>query len=211
MRRISNVRRRIGILSVVVFVVGLVALDGQAQNIVYHSPNDDGVNPGTSAKLAIGPGMSLFLYLDTGSAITQNGIVCSDGDGREICGYETIIKALGQSFFVDFIPEPGVVHLLLPKEIRINGLFALNPAVGAVRIGELKVASSDALGAVMVMGGEVVLAALQTEPVSQTLMAEVPEPGGWLPLAVGVVLLIGLRKRGQSTGSGCPSGASQVS
>jgi hypothetical protein len=195
MRTTSNVSRRIGILSVVALVAGLVALDAHAQNIVYHSPNDDGVNPGSAAKLTIGPGNSLFLYLDTGSAITQNGIACSDGDGRETCGYETFINALGQSFFVDFIPEPGVVYRLVPKEIQINGLFALNPAVGAVRIGELKVASSDALGAVMVMGGEVVLAALQTEPVSQTLMAEVPEPSGWLPLAVGAALLIGLRNR----------------
>jgi hypothetical protein len=208
MQIFSKFNRRSAAMWGLVLLVGLVSLDARAQNIVYHSPNDDGVNPGSTGELLIGPGESVFLYLETGSAISQVGIACSDGDGRETCGYEAVIDALGQSFFVDFIPEPGVVHQLLPKEVRINGLFALNPAVGAVRIGELKVASSDLQGAVMLMGGEVVLAALQVEPISQSTIAEVPEPSGWLPLALGVSLLIGLIHRGRRTLSKCPSGAS---
>jgi hypothetical protein len=208
MRLISKFNLRSGAMLGLVLLLGLVSLEARAQNIVYHSPNDNGVNPGSTGELLIGPGESLFLYLDTGSATTQIGIACSDGDGRETCGYEAVIDALGQSFFVDFIPEPGVVYQLLPKQVQINGLFALNPAVGAVRIGELKVASSDLQGAVMLMGGEVVLAALQVEPISQSTIAEVPEPSGWLPVALGAVLLVGLVHRGRRAPSRCPSGAS---
>ena len=94
MQIFSKFDRRSAATLSLVLLVGLVSLDARAQNIVYHSPNDDGVNPGSTGELLIGPGESLFLYLDTGSAISQVGIVCYDGDGRETCGYEAVIDAI---------------------------------------------------------------------------------------------------------------------
>lgn len=198
MRRISNIKRRYGVLLGLVLAAGLVSLDARAQNIVYHSPNDDGVNPGFAFELPIGPGESLFLWLDVGSTVSQNGTACNDGDGREICGYEVVVDALGSAVFSDFFPQLGglgVVHQITPSQLKVNGLFALNPTAGAVRIGELKVEVIDLTSAVMVMGGKVVLAALQVESVSQSNLATVPEPGGWLPLLAGAVWLLGLRRR----------------
>ena len=176
-------------------VLSLTAIDARAQNLVYHSPNDNGVNPGVAANLPIGPGESFFVWLDTGSTVSQTGIVCHDGSGREICGYQVVVDALGSAFFVDFIPHSGVVHQLTPNQLQVNGIFALNPTVGAVRIGELKVANGDASGAVMVMGGQVILAALQSEPVSQSTLAFLPEPSGLIPLMAGMALLAGLHGR----------------
>lgn len=187
--------RRGGVLLGLALVLGHVAFDARAQNVVYHSPDDNGANPGGAAGLPIGPGESFFLWLDAGFAASPPGTACDNGDGREICGYEVVIDALGSAFFVDFIPQSNVVHRLTPNQLQVNGIFALNPTVGAVRIGELKVANGGVSGAVVVMGGEVVLAALQVEMVSQSTVATVPEPFGWVPLMAGMALLAGLQDR----------------
>lgn len=179
-------RRRLlaGLFAVV--VASLSAGGALAQNMVYHSPNDDGVNPGTAVDLPIGPSEPLFLYLDVGSDPTAIGIPCSDGDGRELCGYEVIVDAIGGASFVDFIPDQNVVHLLTPSQLNANGLFALNPSLGPIRIGELRVASSGPGSEVMIMGGEAVLSGLQIETIAMSVVANtpVPEPG----LGVGVLL-----------------------
>jgi hypothetical protein len=208
MRTISKARRRGEILFgllLAIAVVGIdaiVASDAHAQNLVYHSPNDDGTNFGFPATLPVGPGSSLFLYLDAGSLASQGGTTaCSDGDGREICGYEIVVDALGSASFVDFLQEQGVVYGLTPTQAQINGIFSLNPALGAVRIGELKVASSDEDGAVLMKGGTVVLAALQVETVPQVMLATVPEPIGTLPLLAGIMLMSALgRRRARTSG-----------
>jgi len=174
----------------------LVPFDAIAQNMVYHSPNDDGFNPGFALNLPIGPSESLYLYLDAGANGSQNGTACSDGDGRELCGYQVVADALGGAFFVDFIPESNVVHSLTSSQLNANGLFGLNPALGPVRIGELKVGSSGPGSEVMIMGGEAVLAALQIEPIPQSIVANtpVPEPGVGAGLLIGVTVLIGAHR-----------------
>ena len=195
MRKISRIKLLGAALMGFVLAGSFAALDAQAQNIVYNSPGNNGVNPGAISALPIGPFESLFLYLDTGSAISQNGTPCDDGDGREVCGYEVVIDALGTAFFSDFLPEPGVVFKRTGNNhYEINGLFALNPASGAVRIGQFVVVNNAVDGSVMAMGGQVVLAALQVESISQSLLAA-PEPGGWLPLMAGAVFLLGLQHR----------------
>lgn len=186
-------------LRTAVLVLGIalgLATSVQAQNVVYHSPNDDGENPGVALNLPVGPWESLFLYLDTGAIASANGVPCSDGNGRELCGYEVIVDALGGAFFVDFIPSNGVVHRLTPTQLETNGIFGTNPQLGPVRIGELKVASSQPGGEVMVMFGQAILAGLQTETIPQAIVAvtPVPEPAVALQLVPGALLLAGLAR-----------------
>ncbi len=175
----------------------LLTSGSSAQNLVYHSPGDDGVNPGAPLQLPISSNEPLFLYLDVGSFATTSGIACNDGDGREVCGYAVVIDAVGGALFVDFVPEPNVIHRLIPTQLRANGTFSLNPALGPVRLGELKVASSQPGGEVMVMGGEAVLAALQVESVAQSILATTPapEPGTGALLIGGTLTLCALGRR----------------
>lgn len=185
----STVGKRLARIAIsLILVVGWSA-SARAQNMVYHSPNDDEVDPGTSVQLPIGPSESLFLYLDAGNQGSQSGIACNDGDGRELCGYDVKVDAVGGANFVDFIPESGVVHLLTPTQLRANGLFATAPILGPVRIGELKVALTDEASEVVVTGGQVVLSALQIETIAQSVIADAPEPGfvsglGWAILGM---------------------------
>ena len=193
-------------------MAALFCLDARAQSVVYHSPNDNGANPGSIYDLPVSTGEPLNLYLDAGVLASQSGTACNDGNGREVCGYEIVVDALGSAYFTNFRPEPNVVYKLTSGRANINGLFSLNPALGAVKIGELTTASSDENGAVMMTGGTVVLAALQDESVPQIMLAQVPEPIGSLPLIAGVALLAGLgrRRRRRRNYSRASSRASQT-
>jgi hypothetical protein len=197
MRRTSKTISRTHLLLGMALVMVLSASEASAQTAVFHSPNDNGQNPLLIHNLPIGPGESLFLYLDAGAIASQNGVPCNDGDGREVCGYDIQVEALGTTFFVDFVPEANVVYNLTPTKVKINGLFSLNPALGAIRIGELKAGSHND-GAVMMTTGKVVLAGLQVESVPQQMVASVPEPIGTLPLMTGIAFLIGLDGRRRS-------------
>jgi hypothetical protein len=172
-------------------MVMLLPLAATAQNMVYHSPNDDGVNPGTALNLPIDPSTSLFLYLNAGSTGSQTGTPCSDGNGREMCGYRVIVDTLGGASIVDFIPDGNIVHSRTSSHLDANGLFALNPVLGPIRIGELRVASTSGGSEVVISGGQVVLAALQIEGIPMSIAANtpVPEPGFVITLGVGVVVL----------------------
>lgn len=191
-------------------MTALFCLDARAQSVVYHSPNDNGVNPGIVFDLPVSTGEPLNLYLDAGALSSQSGTACNDGNGREVCGYDIEVDALGSAYFTNFLPQPNVVFTLTSKKAKINGIFSLSPALGAVKIGQLTAASSDENGAVMMTGGTVVLAALQGESVPQTMLAQVPEPIGTLPLVAGVAFLAGLGRRRQRECSRSASRASQT-
>jgi hypothetical protein len=209
MRKLWKTSRRYRVPLGLTLMAALFSLDARAQSVVYHSPNDNGVNPGIVFDLPLSVGEPLNLYLDAGALESQSGTACNDGDGREVCGYDIDIDALGSAYFTNFVPGPNVVSTVTPSKAKINGIFSLNPALGAVKIGQLSAASSDENGAVMMTGGTVVLAALQSESVSQMILAQVPEPLGSLPLIAGGVLLAGLSRRRRER-SRSPNGAAQT-
>ncbi|MGD8397120.1 MAG: hypothetical protein PVF43_16750, partial [Candidatus Eiseniibacteriota bacterium] len=67
----------------------LISAAAGAQVVVYHSPDDDGVNPGVPLQLPVGPWESLFLYVDAGPVGSSGGsIACFNGDGNEMCGFQ---------------------------------------------------------------------------------------------------------------------------
>ena len=173
-----------------------VASEIAAQTAVYHSPGDTGANPGQPLQLPVGPWQPLYLWLNAGTT-GQTGDRCISGSGRELCGYEVKLTTLGGASFVDFLPAPGVVHRLTPNEFRANGVFALNSALGPVRIGQLKVASSEPGSQVKLQSGVVVLSGLRSESIPQSVMATtpVPEPGRGTMLLSGVLLLVVLTRR----------------
>ena len=210
MRKLWKTSRRYRVPLGLTLIAALFSLDARAQSVVYHSPNDNGVNPGIVFDLPLSTGEPLNLYLDAGALASQSGTACNDGDGREVCGYDIDIDALGSAYFTNFVPGPNVVSTVTPSKAKINGIFSLNPALGAVKIGQLSAASSDENGAVMMPGGTVVLAALQSESVPQLFLAQVPEPLGSLPMIAGVALLAGLSRRRWRQRSRSPNGASQT-
>lgn len=67
-------------------VATLVALQAFAQVTVYHSPGDDGVNPGSPVTLStLGPEwLYLYLYIDRSGSATTIGTPCLDGNGKEL-------------------------------------------------------------------------------------------------------------------------------
>jgi hypothetical protein len=209
MRKFWRTSRRYRVPLGLTLIAALVSLDARAQSVVYHSPNDDGVNPGIVFDLPVSTGAPLNLYLDAGSLASQSGVACNDGDGREVCGYDIEVDALGSVYFTNFLPGPNVVFTVTSSKAKINGLFSLNPVLGAVKIGQLTAASSDENGAVMMTGGTIVLAALQEEAAAQMMLAQVPEPVGSLPLIAGVALLAGLSRRRRER-SRSPNGAAQT-
>jgi hypothetical protein len=209
MRKLWKTSQRYRVPLGLTLIAALFSLDARAQSVVYHSPNDNGVNPGIVFDLPLSTGEPLKLYLDAGALPSDSGDACNDGNGREVCGYDIDIDALGSAYFTNFLPEPNVVFTLTSKKAKINGIFSLSPGLGSVKIGQLTAASSDENGAVMLTGGTIVLAALQSESMPQMFLAQVPEPLGSLPLIAGGVLLAGLSRRRRER-SRSPNGAAQT-
>ena len=176
-------------------VSSLIAGAAHAQNMVYHSPGDDGVNPGTPLILDVGPDESLFIWLTTGDQESDAGTEpCNDGNGRELCGYSVTIDAAGSGTVIrDFDPEPGVEWFLSGgnKRLSANGTFSLTGRSGPVRVGELTVSSSEPVGVVMVMGGQAVVADLSIENLPMVTIANTPVPE---PTGIAVWLVIYLRR-----------------
>ena len=186
----------------------LAANDALAELKVYSSPNDDGIDPGEPLEIPEGsPPESLYLYIDSGSQASGSGVVCSDGDGDELCGFEVTVDALGGTSFVEFLPQLGIIYQLNPTRLRANGLFALDPQAIPRRIGELRVQSATAGGAVSLTAGRAIGAALQSASVPQSLLATtpVPEPSAWLQLASAWLTLLWLARHRARRLAGCRS------
>jgi hypothetical protein len=180
--------------------------------ILFHSPADDGQNPGcplrTECVLGAASGdHPLNLWLDPGPEAGQG--LCGD-----LCGVDAVIEVEGGSFR-GFAAEPGVVQnpacqagtggpgeppCLLPPgadRLILNASFAAQGArTGVRRLGRLTVATPPAplAAAVSVNGVEIVDGALQPRALPIEIIA-VPEPGRGLLLASGVLLLAALGRR----------------
>lgn len=177
----------------------LVAGAAAATGVVYHSPGDDGADPGLPVELAGLPLESLYLYADAGPLTTAVGSACLDGDGDEICAYRFCIETQDLVSILAFDADPAqdVVSNLAATRLCASGGDATLGQLGPVRIGELVVAASGA-GTVEVVEGRVVAADLTLGSVAPRVLA-VPEPGLGVQLGVGLGFLAVVgRRRGRS-------------
>jgi hypothetical protein len=176
------------------FVLALVCSPALASQL-FHSPSDDGI-PG-APEVPTGGVQSVFLYLDGGAVGTAAGETCNDGDGDEICGFDLELTALSGLSFSAFTPDAGADLLVnfAAASVLINGLDAVTPAAGPVRIGELQVNAIEG-GQVELTSGEVIGADLGSEVLSAQTIVTVPEPGHLLLLVSGIGLLVGLARKG---------------
>jgi hypothetical protein len=181
--------------------------------ILFHSPLDNGVNPGCPRlnECVLGGTQSdpLYLWIDPGSD-------AGAGFCGNVCGVDAVLEIEGGTFS-GFVPEPGVIHnpgcqagtggesqppCLLPAatdRLIVNASFAaLEAQSGVRRLGTLLVSTPQPplLAAVSVNGVELVDGALQSKPLPTEIIA-VPEPGQGLLLASGALLMAALHLGGQ--------------
>jgi hypothetical protein len=174
----------------------LLALGGAASAapVVYHSPADDGGDPGMPVELPPGPAVSLFLYVDPGDAASASGTACKNGAGEELCALAIRLGTAGDISIQGFVPDPqaGLVFGLAGGELRANGVRAAAGGwLGATRLGELVVSVSGG-GSVELLEGQEVGADLALAEMDPAVIA-LPEPDATWLLAAGVSGLAALR------------------
>lgn len=180
-------RNRVAILT---FVLGMLAGSPSAASVIYHSPGNDGVNPGGVPQLPSEGGV-VNLYVHRGDVATSTGSACEDGDGEEMCAWEVHVVALGDTAFSSFIPAPGVRFSLNGVELRANGLDGATPGTDPLLIGHLDVFTVEGSGGqLLTLSGSVVTAALDLDPIAFSPLVDVlpvPEPGHVALLAGGLL------------------------
>ena len=174
--------------------LALAPAGARGETIIYHSPADDGVDPG--APVPLSPAQSFFLYADAGPISTGLGTPCFDGNGDEICAYRFCIETTGAVGIVSFVPDPAQDLVVSSDATRIcaTGGNALDGELGPLRIGELQVAVTGA-GTVALTEGDAVAADLTLGAVTPRLL---PEPGSVWQLAAGIAFLGLARARRQA-------------
>jgi len=157
--------------------------------VVYQSPADDGVDPGTPFALSGAPTESLYLYVDSGPLASVVGAPCVDGTGDEVCAYRFCVETSDTVGVVDFLPEAGsdIVWRISPTELCATGGKATVGELGPIRVGELILSSTEG-GDAQIVEGEVVSASLTLDGVPLRVLA-VPEPRRPLQLAAGLLFL----------------------
>jgi hypothetical protein len=187
-------------------LLGLLVTAGAATAgpLVYHSPGDTGIRPTTPPNLPKASAVTLYLWLDPGSA-PLSGTVCNNASGDASCAYDLRVQVQGDSKIVSFTPIGDVVQKLTPPTnstlLRANRLANTAPIVGKQKIGTLVVNTSGPLGGTIdVTGVHSLGAALQLDPIPSNTLAFVPEPGELVLLVsglAGLAVLNRLRSRGQ--------------
>jgi lysophospholipase L1-like esterase len=180
---------------------------------LYHSPNDDGIQPGSVPVEPGTPTVTLFLYLDAGAIPTAIGSPCIDGEGDEICQWEFALGLAGSATVSGFTPDvaQSVVQKIGASQFAATGGDAVGGEIGPIRIGELVLNTPDGNWSVLVTDGSVVDASFALDDVPQDLIAA-PEPAWAAQLVAGWLALLGwTRRRGRHTtqdrSSSCSSAA----
>jgi len=178
--------------------VFLAASTAMSAPIVYHSPGDTGVQPIVAPNLPKASSVSLYLWLDPGSLPTS-GSVCSNATGDASCAYDLRVQVQGDVKIVSFAPIGDVVQKLTPTSnatlLRANRIANTAPIIGKQKIGTLVVDASGPLGGLVeVTGVHSLGAALQLESIPSNTIAYVPEPGGVMLLASGLLGLAALNR-----------------
>jgi hypothetical protein len=177
---------------VVILLFMLTSAAQAAVPILYHSPEDDGMAPG-SVPVEMGPAITLFLYMDAGGVTTSVGTPCVDGNGDEVCHWEFVLTTLGSATIQGFNPDPlqDLVVRTAATEVAVTGGDAVNGELGPIRIGELDLTTLDDNWSVSVSNGTAVEASFELVNLAHVLISA-PEPGLVSQLATGLLLLVGL-------------------
>ncbi len=166
-----------------------------AQIAVFHSPNDDGVDPGGTISIPPSASATLHLYIDNPGTGTATGTVCEDGDGNELCGFDLTLEALGGIQFLTFSEVADTAHSLTSTRMRLNVVEAISGVSGPIHIGDLTIDASVGT-TVDLSGAEALDAALGSVPIADKSLISVPD-AGFLPLlGSGLSMLLGIRRRG---------------
>jgi hypothetical protein len=175
--------------------------------IVFHAPNDDGVNPCVPVQLPTDSNSTLHLYVETGTTVsTMAGDVCDSetANGDELCAFDVRVAVEAPRSIVDFTPNPALGAAMRTNgppypanELRVNWVgpdTPTNPTGGPIKIGDL-VVSAGAPGIVRVASGSAAVGArLQILGLPQKVMA-MPEPGVMISTLAGAGLMALLARR----------------
>lgn len=174
--------RTILVVSTTLFLM-LAAGAASAAPRVFHSPSDDGAEPVGVPTLPTDDDL-LFLWVVGDGLSSTSGVVCTDGNGDELCGWDVLLHPGVNVEFGAFTPEPGVVSSSDPTELRANGIDLGAPAPLPIRIGTLQVFAtvSGVGGLVYADGVQVVTADLTGEPIQSETIAALPVPEAGLAL-----------------------------
>jgi len=164
-----------------------------AQVRVFHSPANDGVDPGGTQVIEPGDPVTLHLYIENDGIPTATGTVCEDGDGNELCGYDLTFEALGGIQFDVYSEVADTRQSLTATRLRLNAVEAVGGASGAIHIGDLTIDASVGT-TVDLVSGQVLDASLNLAPVAPRSLVFVPEPGALVGLAGGLLLLVLLKR-----------------
>lgn len=183
--------RRLAILA-----LSLLALPASAAPpVVYHSPNDDGVNPGGPVQVPSLVQTTIHLYIDGGSTASPSD-PCFQGTGDEVCAWNLTLAGQSGLSLVSFTPSGAVVSNLSGGVLRANRLDPLTGALGPVKVGDLVVEGSEG-GTLDLSAGESIDAALTSQVLPSVTVVTLPEPGADLLGSAGLVALL-LLSRGRA-------------
>lgn len=179
------------------------ALAASAAVTVFHSKDDDGVDPATPVVLPPGSTHTLYLYLQNGGTSAGG---CST-DATKVCAYDLILETENGVLFNDFLVDPNTpdaVYSFSPSRIRVNAVSALNGSglptggSGPLRLGTLDIDTASAPGGTIELrASQAVDAALAEVTILPSTLISVPEPRGVIAIAAGVALLWSLSRFGE--------------
>jgi len=165
------------LLTILLFLAAAFSGRAEAEPAIFHSPADDGVNPGTPPPLSAEAPAWVYLYVDAGTLSSAPGTACHAGSGEEVCGCDLLVEAGQNVRFLAFQPSGDVRFTLTGSRLRANQLDALAPVAGPKRIGQLLVEATDpAGGPVLLSSASVVRAGLELTPLTSGELVFVPEP-----------------------------------
>jgi hypothetical protein len=178
-------------VAALVLLLGL-HVEVNAQIVVFHSPNNDGMDPGGMVPIESAESVTLHLYIDNPGAATATGTVCEDGDGNELCGYDLTLEALGGFEFTGFNEVANTSYSLTDHRVRLNVVEAIDGISGPAYIGDLIVTAISGT-TVDLSRGQALDASLSLIDIApRSLISLVPE-AGFLPLlGSGLLLLLAL-------------------
>jgi hypothetical protein len=169
----------------------LFASSAFAAPVVYHSPGDDGVDPGLPVSVSE-PTDSLFLYVDAGPLVSGAGTPCFDGNGDELCAFRFCLETSDFVSVASFDPDPArdLVWTASLSQLCATGGDAVTGELGPIRIGEVVLGVAGS-GMAEIVEGKGVGAGLSLEDVPPRVLA-LPEPSRAWQLGAGLVFLLAL-------------------
>jgi len=183
------------------FAALAVAPAQASQPTLFHSPSDNGVDPGALVPpLQPNGTRTLYLYLRPGGVATDNdGQLCNGGagglggNGDETCGVHFEIRVDGDLSILSFTPQVGQVSSRIEPGSRTlrTALVTTAPplSAGTTRLGTLTIQAGPVGGTAQLSKLDTVDADLDLQTGAPRTIAFVPEPAFALQLAAGICAL----------------------